>query len=69
MRPYFHHYSRAFADNWSGEGVDTELVDVEELKKAWSENQPARPIATTDAHGLAALEPIKDSGHEFHGAN
>jgi asparagine synthetase B (glutamine-hydrolysing) len=38
--PYFHRHSRAFADTWSGEGVDTGLVNAEELKKAWREDSP-----------------------------
>jgi asparagine synthase (glutamine-hydrolysing) len=39
-RPYFHHYCRAFAEQWSGEGVDSNLVDVDELKKVWSQESP-----------------------------
>ena len=39
-RPYFHHYCRAFAEQWSGEGVDSNLVDVDQLKKVWGQESP-----------------------------
>ncbi|HKY49571.1 MAG TPA: asparagine synthase-related protein [Acidimicrobiia bacterium] len=38
--PYFHDYCRAFARDWSGEGVDPELVHVEELKRVWNGDLP-----------------------------
>jgi asparagine synthetase B (glutamine-hydrolysing) len=32
---FFHRHTRAFAEQWSGAGVDSELVDVEALRSVW----------------------------------
>ena len=39
-RGFFGRESRAFAESWSGEGVDTRLVDVDRLRAAWLEPDP-----------------------------
>jgi asparagine synthase (glutamine-hydrolysing) len=39
-RGFFGRESRAFADSWSGEGVDRRLVDPERLRAAWREPDP-----------------------------
>jgi asparagine synthase (glutamine-hydrolysing) len=36
-RVVFNEHSREFVSRWTGGGVDTELVDVEELRRIWSE--------------------------------
>ena len=32
--------SRALVENWQGEGVDADLVDVDELRRQWSLSRP-----------------------------
>ena len=39
-RAVFGEQSRAFASNWTGKGVDAELVNVDALKGAWSAPEP-----------------------------
>ena len=39
-RAVFGPHSRAFADGWSGEGVDPAVVDVTALRAAWSSPEP-----------------------------
>ncbi len=36
-QPFFNAFSRAFAETWTGQGVDTTLVDVDELVLSWNE--------------------------------
>jgi asparagine synthase (glutamine-hydrolysing) len=38
--------SRAFAQAWGGEGVDSELVDADALRAAWAEPNPDFATAT-----------------------
>jgi hypothetical protein len=42
-------YSRAFVDDWEGDGVDEYIVDVEELRSLWRDG-------TADTHALALLQ-------------
>ncbi len=37
---FWNEHSRAFASAWNGQGLDEELVDVEELRRQWSSPQP-----------------------------
>jgi len=37
---FFGEVTRRFARDWSGRGVDTELVDTEALRRAWLEEDP-----------------------------
>jgi hypothetical protein len=39
-RGFFGPASRAFAERWSGTGLDTALIDVESLRAAWLEPEP-----------------------------
>jgi asparagine synthase (glutamine-hydrolysing) len=43
---YIASYSRRFAVSWSGDGVDTELVDTEQLRRAWLAERPIPATAT-----------------------
>ena len=38
---YFTSASRRFAERWSGEGVDRDLVDIEALRAEWRKETPA----------------------------
>ena len=33
-------HARAFAERWNGDGVDTGLVDPEQVRRAWVAEQP-----------------------------
>ena len=33
-------HARAFAERWNGDGVDTSLVDADEVRRAWVAEQP-----------------------------
>ncbi len=37
---FWHEYSRELAGRWSGEGVDTDLVDVDRLRAQWESGAP-----------------------------
>ena len=38
--PYWTHYSQEFGRNWTGGGVDAELVDVGALRRLWGRREP-----------------------------
>ena len=42
---YMASHTRAFAEGWTGVGVDPELVDAEQLRAAWLAEQPTPPTA------------------------
>jgi hypothetical protein len=44
-RCYMGHPTRDFAGRWSGDGVDHELVDADELKRLWWSGAPVAPTA------------------------
>ena len=37
---YFGHHTRALARGWPGTGIDTQLIDVDELRRAWLTERP-----------------------------
>ena len=39
---FWSRHARSFAERWNGDGVDTELVDPDELRRSWL-SEPARP--------------------------
>jgi asparagine synthase (glutamine-hydrolysing) len=39
-RAYISNYSLRFAESWSGEGVDLELVDPDGLRRTWLDQPP-----------------------------
>ncbi len=42
---YLGAHTRAFAQQWSGQGVDPELVDPEELRRIWLSDDPIAPTS------------------------
>ena len=51
--------TRAFAQQWDGAGVDTSMVDIEQLRAAWlAERVPARTNALLQAAWLASGQPV-----------
>ncbi len=46
---FFHEHARAFAREWTGEGVPERLVDAEALREHWHEESP-------DAHSYTLLQ-------------
>jgi asparagine synthase (glutamine-hydrolysing) len=44
-RCYMARHTREFAARWTGEGVDHELVDAEELRRVWLSETPSPPTA------------------------
>ena len=42
---YMGKHTREFAANWTGEGVDPQLVDPDELRRIWLAESPAAPTA------------------------
>jgi hypothetical protein len=42
---YMGRHTRAFAEAWTGDGVDHELVDADELRRAWLLERPMPPTA------------------------
>jgi asparagine synthase (glutamine-hydrolysing) len=36
-QPFFNAFSRAFVETWTGQGVDTTLVEVDQLMRSWRE--------------------------------
>jgi hypothetical protein len=45
-RCYMGHPTREFAARWSGDGVDHELVDADELKRLWVSQTPIAPTTS-----------------------
>lgn len=44
--PFFNRHSRSFVTTWTGEGVDHDLVDIEALRKEWSNEMPHAASST-----------------------
>ena len=42
---YMGHHTREFARQWTGGGVDPQLVDPDELRRIWLSESPAAPTA------------------------
>lgn len=62
---YFGHSTREFARDWNGTGVNTELVDVEELRQAWlADRVPALVVLLLQQAWLAQQvgAPVAGSG-------
>lgn len=51
FEPFVNRHSRAFIDAWDGRGVDEAVVDVEALRRTWSEPE-------VDARSYALLQSI-----------
>jgi hypothetical protein len=67
FQPFVHRHSRAFIASWDGGGVDTELVDVDGLRRTWEEPMvDARSYALLQSAWLASLkarpETLTDAG-------
>jgi asparagine synthase (glutamine-hydrolysing) len=46
-QPFFGAFSRGFIESWSGNGLDTSLVDIDRLREAW-----AHPIVDARSYSL-----------------
>jgi asparagine synthase (glutamine-hydrolysing) len=58
---YMASHTRAFAADWTGIGVDPELVDVEQLRAAWLAEHPTPPTgALLQAAWVASQLPSRD---------
>jgi asparagine synthase (glutamine-hydrolysing) len=44
-RCYMNNHTREFAARWTGNGVDDQLVDPDELRRIWLGESPAAPTA------------------------
>jgi len=55
-RCYMGLHTRAFAERWTGEGVDPELVDPQELKRSWMSDEPVAPSAALLQQAWAATD-------------
>lgn len=56
-------HSRAFVASWSGDGIDSALVDVDRLAAIWHSGEPdVRTLSLLQAAWLAAREGVTTSG-------
>jgi asparagine synthase (glutamine-hydrolysing) len=62
-RCYMGRHTREFATEWSGDGVDDELVDAEQLKQLWLASPPLAPTsAILQAAWLVSREKLPSAG-------
>ncbi len=65
FQPFFHRHSREFVAGWNGAGVDEAIVDVEALRRTWSEGEvdgrsySLLQSAWLHAQGEALSEPLE----------
>jgi asparagine synthase (glutamine-hydrolysing) len=57
-RCYIAQPTRDFASRWTGEGVDPELVDVEELRRAWLADPAPAPVTALVQQAWLATEGL-----------
>jgi asparagine synthase (glutamine-hydrolysing) len=57
-RCYMGFHTRAFAERWTGEGVDPVLVDPQELKRSWMGDEPVAPSAALLQQAWVATEQL-----------
>jgi hypothetical protein len=57
-RCYMGFHTRAFAEQWTGEGVDPALVDPQELKRSWMSDDPIAPSAALLQQAWIAAEQL-----------
>jgi asparagine synthase (glutamine-hydrolysing) len=57
-RCYMGFHTRAFAERWTGDGVDPALVDPQELKRSWMSEDPVAPSAALLQQAWIAAEQL-----------
>jgi Asparagine synthase len=56
---YLSRYTREFAAQWTGAGVDHELVDPDDLRRAWLSDRPPAPTAALlQSAWVASSKPV-----------